>query len=219
MKKQFIITSVVILFYSCSPIKSSPEEERHKVELTLHEVQTNLDDSRHDLNCFHAEMQIVDSKLKHLEGAIDNLKHNYFDKLLSRCEQLSSQLANMEKKVKQAEKLQDIAKNDMKSLSYQSNETREALIQYKSKIGELEKEIKKQTDKFQEIAKLRTMIKSLAGEMGRNEGNAICYKVKSGDSLEKIAKNYKTTVEMLKKVNNLDHDLIVVGQELKIPKT
>ena len=45
------------------------------------------------------------------------------------------------------------------------------------------------------------------------------YKVKPGDSLEKIARTHKISVEKIKKLNGLDQDLIVVGQELKIPAT
>lgn len=42
------------------------------------------------------------------------------------------------------------------------------------------------------------------------------YEVKSGDSLAKIAKNFNTTVELLKKSNNLSSDIIKVGKPLRI---
>jgi len=43
------------------------------------------------------------------------------------------------------------------------------------------------------------------------------YKVKNGDSLEKIAKNHHTTIQALKVANQLSNDRIVVGQTLQIP--
>ena len=43
------------------------------------------------------------------------------------------------------------------------------------------------------------------------------YKVKSGDSLSKIADKHGVTVDAIKKENNLKSDKIVVGQNLKIP--
>ena len=48
-------------------------------------------------------------------------------------------------------------------------------------------------------------------------GPTINYIVKEKDSLWKIAKNHKTTIARLKRVNGLDKDLILVGQVLKIP--
>lgn len=44
------------------------------------------------------------------------------------------------------------------------------------------------------------------------------YKVKSGDTLSKIARNYKTTVKALADLNNIENpDLIRTGQILRIP--
>ena len=43
--------------------------------------------------------------------------------------------------------------------------------------------------------------------------------VKRGDSLWQLAHRYDTTVAELKTLNNLDSDLILVGQILKIPST
>jgi LysM repeat protein len=43
------------------------------------------------------------------------------------------------------------------------------------------------------------------------------YRVKSGDSLSRIALRYGTTVKAIKQVNGLSSDLIVIGQRLDIP--
>lgn len=45
------------------------------------------------------------------------------------------------------------------------------------------------------------------------------YIVKNGDSLYKIAENYKTTVNTLKTLNNLTNNNLYVGQVLKLPTT
>jgi len=215
--RYILISTISVLFIlSCSPIKSSPEEERHKVELTLHEVQTNLDDSRHDLNCFRSELQILDNKIKHLENSIISFKQNHLEKLHSRYDYLCNQIASIEKKFMQNEKQQLSAKQDLRILSQHANETRDALVQYKGRLGEIEKEIKNQNNKLVEVIKLRKTIETIA-QAGSIENMAKTYKVKSGDSLEKIAKNNNVSVEAIKKANHLEQDLIVIGQELKIP--
>lgn len=45
----------------------------------------------------------------------------------------------------------------------------------------------------------------------------VYYTVKKGDTLSEIAKKYSTTVEHLAEINNIkDHDLITVGQKLRV---
>ncbi|MBI5346294.1 MAG: LysM peptidoglycan-binding domain-containing protein [Chlamydiae bacterium] len=67
---------------------------------------------------------------------------------------------------------------------------------------------------MEEIAKLKGTLEMIASSIK----DPSVYKVKQGDSLEKIAKANNVTVDALKKYNRLENDLIVVGQELKIPR-
>lgn len=50
-----------------------------------------------------------------------------------------------------------------------------------------------------------------------NGQNYIVYTVKAGDSLYSIAKNYGTTVDTLRRFNNLSSDLLSIGQKINIP--
>ena len=50
------------------------------------------------------------------------------------------------------------------------------------------------------------------------ENPAKIYRVKAGDSLEKIAKQNQTTIKKLKEANQLANDQIIVGQKLKLPE-
>ena len=49
-------------------------------------------------------------------------------------------------------------------------------------------------------------------------GQWVYYKVKSGDTLSKIARKYNTTVKQIKTWNNLRSDNIAIGQRLKVGK-
>lgn len=43
------------------------------------------------------------------------------------------------------------------------------------------------------------------------------YVVKKGDTLWSISRRYDTTVEIIKKLNGLNSDLLQIGQILKVP--
>ena len=219
MRTVAILGIAIFAIYGCSPLKSSPQEERHQMELTLHEVHTNIDDSRHDINCLQTEMQIFDSKMKHQENAVSTLKKQWLEKYQIRLDKLDKLLVETTKELQKLQTKEKNVSDDIRQLSSHANETTSALTQYKNRINELEKEIFSQNKKLEEVAKLnatlQTVMKSLREVAGIKNANV--YKVKSGDSLEKIAKMYKVSVEEIKKENHLDQDLIVIGQELIIP--
>ena len=52
----------------------------------------------------------------------------------------------------------------------------------------------------------------------KSKESYIIYKVKKGDSLYQIAKKNNTTVEEIKKLNNLTSNILSINQELKIPR-
>ena len=185
MKDKFVVLSLFFL-YACSPLRTSPKDEEHQLELTLHEVQTNIDDFRRDIHCFKAELQIIDGRIKHFENALANLKDQTFEKQQAKIEQIAANIQNFEKKF--------LSLNKGEELLTFTQEVHIALGQFKQRIQELE------------------------DELGKVKAPNEVYKVKSGDSLEKIAKNHRCSVEKIKKLNGLNNDLIVVGQELKIPQ-
>ncbi len=49
------------------------------------------------------------------------------------------------------------------------------------------------------------------------DAHSIRYEVKSGDNLTTISKKNNTTIELLKKINNLPNDKLMPGMKLKIP--
>lgn len=205
-----------LAFSSCSPLRTSPHDEKHLWELTIHEVQTNLDDLHHDINRFQAELQILDGRMKHYENALASLKQQGIEKQQAKIDLVAQQFHSLEKKWLAFEKMQETEKEEWGHLMIHAQETRASLVQFKERIEELEKELLSQNRRFEELAKVKGNIESIAKAL-KAESYKI-YKVKPGDSLEKISKeNNKISVERLKKCNDLEQDLIVVGQELKIP--
>ncbi len=217
VSKFFFCGSILALLANsgCSPLRSSPHDEKHQWELTLHEVQTNLDDIRHDVNCYQTEIQILDGRIKHYENALASLKQQDLEKQQAKIDQLSQQIHALEKKWTMVEKAQNTDAKDVEQLLSHANETTAALSQLKSRLQELEQDLLSQNRRFDELAKIKDHLETIAKGMGGESFKT--YKVRSGDSLEKIARAHHTLVEKIKKVNRLDQDLIVVGQELKIP--
>ena len=60
---------------------------------------------------------------------------------------------------------------------------------------------------------------SESNNTGSNTGTSNTYVVKSGDSLYSIARKYNTTVDELKRLNNLTSNVLSIGQVLKIPSS
>ena len=204
----------LILLSACSPLRTAPHDERHQWELRLHEVQTSLDDLRHDINCFQTELQILDGRIKYSENALANLKQHDLEKQQAKVEELTEHMRSLEKKWISFEKMQKEGKGDLEELATHANETSAALMQFKNRIDELEENIFSQNRRFDELAKLKGNLEGLVKSV---QGSYTLYKVRPGDSLEKIARLHKTEVEKIRKLNNLEKDLILGGQELKIP--
>jgi hypothetical protein len=215
MKKVIALVLLVLSASSCSPIKSSPYGGGMQLELTLHEVKTNLEDLRHEMNSSKAEMMIFDARIKHYEGILAQIKSIDLQEEKRKLDKVSHSLANLEKIAFATEKAKTSEFEEIKHLSHHAKEMTIALSQCKSRIEELEKELIAGQKKFEEVARLKGNIDSLVKTFRGADFKS--YKVKNGDSLEKIAKSNRTTVEKIKKLNQMDQDLIVVGQELQIP--
>ncbi len=216
MRIQIRSILILTLFFSgCSPIKTSLHDEKYQWELTIHEVQTNLDDLRHDTNCVQTELQILEGRVKSFETALFSLKQQEIEKQQGRIEQLSHQLQQLEKKWSSFEKKEGANRDGWEQLSSHANETNMALSQFKERMEELEKEIISQNRRLESLVKIKGSLENLSKSLKADSPKT--YKVRPGDTLEKIAKMHRVDVSSLKQINQLQSDLIVVDQELKIP--
>lgn len=88
------------------------------------------------------------------------------------------------------------------------------ILSLRDHFNNLSKEVDKQG---KSIKQLEVAMKALLDAVSPDKGLAGSYKVKSGDSLEKIAKDHGTTPKAIKDLNNLQKDTIYVGQNLVLP--
>src|SRR5690348_11247617 len=89
---------LMLMCSGCSPLKTSEHDEKHQLELTLHELKISVDDVRHQTNCFQTELQILEGRIKHNENLLAGLKGQDFEKQQGKLEQLTVQLQTLEKK-------------------------------------------------------------------------------------------------------------------------
>ena len=214
---------------------SYPDEKA----IVMKEMRDSLDTIRHDVSNHEVEIRIIDEKLKNVDSMIENVRDqtNDFSKLHK--DQLKSTSADLEGRISSAEAAIKGLIADLRQFQTHSNETTAALVRYDQKLGALQKMIDRQDQNIEHLqAAMRSLMEALQGKpQAASKSNPVSskpgslaaassvalnsdrsYMVKSGDSLEKIARSHQTTIQAIKLANNLTSDRIVVGKTLIIPE-
>ncbi|MBI3211921.1 MAG: LysM peptidoglycan-binding domain-containing protein [Simkania negevensis] len=213
MRIKRILLFPALLFTGCAAINSSPKEEKHQMELSLHKLRTDVEEIKHDLNTYEIEYHVLEGKLTDQDHLIDSLKKQLYELKKSKVESFAESVAKIESTILSLSKQQEKILADIRQLSSHANETTTALSQYKEKIASFEQSVSAQKEQIKEIIKLKTLMSQLSPNEPKEKR---VHKVQPGDSLEKIARDYGLSVEEIKKFNHLSSDLIVVGQDLKL---
>jgi len=93
----------------------------------------------------------------------------------------------------------------------------DSLYSIANKLGTTVSELKKENNLTSNTLQIGEVLRIPSKEVYEGETNI--YTVKSGDSLYKIAQNNNTTVDEIKRLNNLTSNILSVGQVLKLPTT
>jgi len=185
--------------------------------MTLNKVRTDIEDIKHDLNTYEIEHHILEGKLSDQEQSLSSLQRDTIESYSSKLDAVLGELSALHTDIDSVKKKQKQLLGDISELSSHSNDTTNALTQYKGKIEALEKLIEAQEGKFAQIAGLKNTLNEIAEFHKANQYKQ--YVVRTGDSLEKIAKKFHTSVEEIKRINNRTNDLIIVGEEIQVPVT
>lgn len=88
------------------------------------------------------------------------------------------------------------------------------------RVIELEKKTQSQAHQIGLLQDaLKTFIDSFNTGTTTESSSTKTYVVKNGDSLGKIAKAHRTTMQTLRQLNNLSSDKIIIGQKLQVPES
>lgn len=179
---------------SCSSHLAVSSQDKYEQSIALREIREELADIKHGLNNTQVELHILEEQCKS--------KESDYKKVHVSSSQDTKVLA-LEKK--------------LCLLSTNIAQTADYLNECRAKILELEKIVEHQTALLTEIVGLKSSLSSLTSSLQKTKEGPLTYKVKAGDSLEKIARGHKVSLQALKEENNLSSTKIIVGQQLKIP--
>lgn len=210
--------------------RPSPGEDLTSV---LRQLKTGLTDLKHEMRNHEAEISMFENKLQSQEVTFEHLRQQLTDDVQAQRDFVRASNVNLEGKTETLNQsltnLETMVRglmNDLRQIKTQSNDSVTVLGQYKQKISELENLLQVQNQHMQNLeAALQSMMevwqaKEAAKEIvnkANEPGPVRNYKVQPGDSLEKIARSQKVSVQALREANQLVNDRILVGQNLKIP--
>lgn len=212
MKKAFLFLLPFIIT-GCGSNSSKVSEEGHQLELAIHRVKNEIESVRHDVSTQQMEIGIIDAKVIAQNDSIDSLKSQNKASHKLAVDAIEYKIALLEKKIGQLVNSQNTIISDLKKLEAHANTTSEALSQQKRRIIDMEKNIKIFSEAMTELGSLKKDLVLLNEESVPET----TYTVRPGDSLEKIARRYNTSIDMLKKMNSLQSDLIRPGQSIAVP--
>lgn len=206
MKKISCFLTFALILSGCSPQFMMGMRDQKETDYIIAELRSEIADLRQEISHHNVEFQILDEKL---EKAYSSKANDTSHKI--------SELSKIEKKISDLERLLEKTKEDLRELAAHANQSSSSFNQYREKLFACERQIAHQSEVLSEVTKLKGTLTSLSKAMQAPVTAAKSYKVKSGDSLEKIARHTNCSIDQLKKLNGLNNDTIMVGQELKIP--
>lgn len=219
MKKPMLLLITPFLLTGCGSMSVAAKTDKYQMEMTLHKTRADLEELKHDLHTQKMEVSIIEGKLVNQEDFVANLKKETFDLHENKLDQFSGQIANLEKKLGLFEKKQEEILQAQSKLVQSTTELHKAIAQSKDRINEMEKIIALQSKSANEVAKLKKNVEKVAQlvEGGTQAISIEPYTVKSGDTLEEIARSFGTSPSDLVKMNKLDSEKVIAGQELLVP--
>ena len=202
-----------ITIYSTSPVNARPQSGYY-TDPALDEIRIEIDDLKHAIKSTQVELSLLDERTKKQDSAL-TARGNAAVKETSSLSLLTTQITSLEKKVSSLEKILEKAAADLRTLSISAN-------QALNKIQNLEQDLSSHEKRLDEVSKLKGTLTSISKAIGQKTAAdpalaSKTYRVKAGDSLEKIARSQRTSADTLRKINNLTNDKIIVGQELRLP--
>ncbi|MGE5196374.1 MAG: LysM peptidoglycan-binding domain-containing protein [Anaerolineae bacterium] len=213
----WIFALSIFLFNGCTSQFSALNSNRRQNDFILDELRFEIADLKSSLTALKTDLQLLEEKTEEQRQSAAQKSPKV---ALELANDLQKQLSSVEKNLRELYRIQDKVNHELDQFHRFSEETRAFFLQYRGKIASFEEAITEHSQKLNEVAKLKSTLVSISQAMQKEpvlEKSLQTHKIRSGETLEKIARTYQTSVEKIMRLNNLDNDRIMVGQELRIP--
>lgn len=197
-------SKILALLMVTSSLVASPDRR-----IAVEEVRIELGDLSQQLRGQKGEIELLHDQLNALQTSLESLKE---DKALAKSgeDALEKEKGTaLEKRVNVIEKSNKTLIGDLKTLKDHLNQSTETIAKCETKITALDQQLS---------ADIKSLKSSLQSMLVLMQGGEKFHTVQPGDSLGKIAQDYKVSIKSLKELNQLTSDQIVVGQKLLLNK-
>lgn len=182
-------------------------------DLAFDEMRIELGDLRHAVQVQKTDLSLLQERLLEQENLAETANKNQ-----TKTEPLAARIAALEKKLSLIEGQNERMLGDLKLLSKSHGQSHSNVHQLEERLVILQKQIDQCSSRLGDIQHLKTTLTQVSKAIGEKEtpasSSAKRYRVKAGDTLEKIAKREQVSVNEIKRLNHLQADKIVIGQEL-----
>ena len=179
---------------------------------------------KHEQDNIEVELRLFEGKINTLEESLSMIHQDIASQQETTKRIVAKSLAEADERMMNFQATIDGFTQDLRELKTHANDISSSFAQYKRRFGDFEKLVDRHGRNIENLEAALRALTALVREQGPGKGSAAAvasgakYKVKSGDTLEKIARAHKTTVRQIKEHNHLKNDLIIVGQELNLPQ-
>ena len=181
----------------------------------------NVQDSlRLQVGNHEIEIRTFEHKLESFQSILEGVQDQLQDATASQKEQIKGSSNALEVKISALEAAVKGLNADLLQLKTHANESTSAIQGYKKALLDYEQRFKVQNQNIENLsAALQTILDALQIKSDTSvvsDAGLKVYKIKNGDSLDKIAKTTGVSVKEIMRINNLSSDRIVVGKTLKL---
>lgn len=208
---------VALLFLSFSnPLQaarkaSGPDQKGWEIRQQMGQLEYLVETAENEMAQLRQQLETQQLTMEALRSEQLKLQQQSRESLRQQEERIDSKIASIER--------QEFGKNQEERLQHYMQETAQAFTKYREKIDLLEQKLKSQEAILRSLVELLQAQEPSSFAALSEEHASALYEVKSGDTLEKIAKAHGTSVKTLLEINGLSSpNKIQVGKKLKLPK-